>query len=59
MANLAKSVLKADGEEIGYFWHGEVGQVEVPPASLYITDPPYNIGINYGGGVNVRLDDAE
>jgi site-specific DNA-methyltransferase (adenine-specific) len=59
MANLAKSVLEADGEKIGYFWHGEVGQVEVPPASLYITDPPYNIGINYGGGVNDRLDDAE
>lgn len=56
---MAKSILKVDGEEIGIFWHGEIGQTEIPSPSLYITDPPYNIGVKYGGGVRDNLRGEE
>jgi len=59
VADLNKATLCVDGEDVGFFWQGEVDQTDTPAANLYITDPPYNIGINYGGGVRDNLGNNE
>ena len=40
--------LQSDEGEVGVFWIGEINEEVVPRTSLFITDPPYNIGVEYG-----------
>ena len=56
MVGPTKSIVNVHDTDVGIFWHGEVGEYEAPSTNLYITDPPYNIGIKYGKEVHDNMD---
>jgi DNA modification methylase len=44
----------SDKRNVGIFWNGDITSEEIPKTKLFVTDPPYNIGIRYGKGVTDR-----
>lgn len=46
--------LESEGHEVGTFWEGDIFSGSPPKTTLFVTDPPYNIGISYGEGVTDR-----
>ena len=52
------TILSGD-KTVGIFWNGEVDAFEPPKTRLFITDPPYNIGVKYGEGIFDRMVDQE
>ena len=52
------TILSGD-KTVGIFWNGEVDAFEPPKTRLFITDPPYNIGVKYGEGIFDRMGDQE
>ena len=52
------TILSGD-KTVGIFWNGEVDAFEPPKTRLFITDPPYNIGVKYGEGIFDRMGDEE
>jgi len=45
--------------DLALFWTGQSIDYEVPKTNLYITDPPYNIGVNYGAKVSDKKTQAK
>ena len=45
-------IMDSSGRECAILWEGDIFSEDVPETTLFVTDPPYNIGVNYSKSVD-------